>query len=337
MRAPEERSHNPSHSAELNLGSYFKRMLKRIGHGERPFDERPGLTALTHITCAYYDIELGINPDLIGFFLRLPAIKAIYANSVGHTPNLNIRGGMLEPIQLGISNLTHIELENCGLRSEDLGHILRANKCLQTFIYEIGGISWREVSLQGLQQVLTLVASSLENLWIGYDASYYESQPLSPMSFTTFEYLRFLRVPSTFILGNPPRDGTHSHSKYSLAGIFPCQLEILEIAYNQCDGLSLIGTLTELLWQNQIGGELTHLKKIILKGDTLKQDDSSLLRKFAPFIDMAEVVAGINVTVVDGLREHYYTDSREVLYGIGRGTGWAPDLLSPPRNRWWFW
>ena len=90
---------------------YFERILKRIVGKEKPFDALPALTKLTDVMYSCPHEEWGNKFGFTGLFLRLPAIRFIYAHNIESSDAGSGCDASLATIQLGISNLTYIELD----------------------------------------------------------------------------------------------------------------------------------------------------------------------------------------------------------------------------------
>ncbi|MCJ1242619.1 hypothetical protein MMC14_010628 [Varicellaria rhodocarpa] len=339
---------------------YFKRTLSRIGAKEKPFDTKSILTTLTDVMLTPHDLNdwRGMEPTFLGLFTHLPAIKAIYAYRVGLSGNplrepthfrtrafnyegpqrwVELHAPRMEPLtlQARVSNLTHIELRNCQLRTKDIENILWASKCLKTLIYEIGSeeFNYCNSSELGLQEALRPVEGSLENLWLDYGFSGINDPTaygmMEPMSFTKFKSLKFLRIASVFLCGSTliakgdsEQGGGISEQEFPLTGSFPPQLEILEVHHHEHNIISLVSVIERLLIQKQAGTELTCLKSLVLQGRFGKRKESLSLSRFAAMLETAETV-DVKVALVKNPRENRYVDDENMSWGLSGDVKWA--------------
>ena len=313
--------------------TYLTRTLTRIVYREKPFDTEPALTVLNTVM---QNSGLSIDQTpLTALFSRLPAIKAIYASGVDSSGEYPI------PKKLGDlqSTATHIELKDCKLDSEDLQFILQTNKDLRTFIYEIGRdrdyADDPTFTTMGLQKALQPLETSLEKLWVDYgqtwladDQTFHWHDVIESMSFVAFKTLKFLRVASAFLFGDPEFGGHGYDLDRPLECTFPPQLETLELSHCEYNTANLIRAITNLLKRKKQGIELVLLNKIILEGAICEwetrycAEKDDLLSALVYLLTIAED-ANVNITLLDNRRDAGDSETHERLWGIGRNVRWA--------------
>ena len=273
----------------------------------------------------YYSDDNGMSPKFIGLFQCHPAMKKIYGYAVGSQLDEGIPEETLTSLPPGISNITHLELKDCRLRTIDLGHVLRATKNLKTFIYKIGlpMLSFCDFSTLGLQQALRAVEHSLENLWIDCGRSDFEEKSelniIKPMSFTSFISLKFLRIATIFITGESPGEHNLDDLECLLDSRFPSRLETLDLFHYADQMTNLMNAIDRLLGQKKLGSELTHLREVNLKGRCPFFSPENLfetLRRTAKGV-------GIDVTLTHYEEEPSYLHWEKVLWGMNRDIEWA--------------
>jgi hypothetical protein len=83
--------------------------------------------------CRYPD-----HPDFFGACICLPAIKRLYGFNQGNEEEAEGTTSTFEELQLSSSSVEFIELRHSKLKISNFDLLLKAPKCLKTFMYEIG-------------------------------------------------------------------------------------------------------------------------------------------------------------------------------------------------------
>ncbi|PVF97888.1 hypothetical protein CPB86DRAFT_873809 [Serendipita vermifera] len=124
----------------------------------------------------------------------------------------------------GSSNVETIELQYCGLRSEDITHIIRLPRALKRFIYEPGSrLDWAgDRELDGYKLALDHVSESLEHLDFRWGDQEGLEDTLKVWSLHKFSSLKVLCIDSTLLYGFDSSSTTPLISKS-----LPNSLEVL--------------------------------------------------------------------------------------------------------------
>ena len=261
--------------------NYFERTIARIGYGEKPFDIQPALSLLTdivHTEHNAYHKDSAMSPKYIGLLLLLPAIQFIHAYLGRHYIDGDDSEIILATLPTSSSGLTHLELLDSIVPSDNLLHILRASKNLKTFIYEArSSASAYGFSTPVLQEALKPAEKCLTNLWLDcyeYSDSFFAStEAVKPMNFSSFTSLMSLHVQSVFLFGDPAAGGSEDDQKRLLRGVFPHQLKILEIVHRGHSPANLLVGLKDLFQEKQAGNKIADLERLaVVPGGLVWQD-----------------------------------------------------------------
>ena len=315
-----------------NGKGYLERILERAYFGEKPFDVQPAFPHLNEVFLTYYSDLGGVNPCCLELFGGLPAVRAIYGHRIGRTRDdallATCWGNDAES-----SHVTHIELKDSRLDPLDIEYLLIPYKCLQTFIFEIGGNSIYDCPIEttSLRCALEPLKHSLRHLWIDLTKSAEIEivdeglHHFGPMSFTDFRTLTFLRISIPFISGYPEADGDLARDGWLLRNVFPSSLQSLELVH--CDMLSSFLTLLiavqELLCQKQLGREVPQLQLLVIESNTLLYAGIDSRRFLRTLLKDAEN-SSVRVTLVDNQKAARRVPREERLWGLGRDIEWAP-------------
>ena len=205
---------------------------------------------------------------------------------------------------------------------KDLQNMLWASKCLKTVKYEIGLEDFLSCNFSelGLQEALRPVESSVENLWLDYRRGYRKHPHgiMDPMSFTTFNSLKFLRIASIFLYGTKmiddgdrEQESSDNEQEFPIKRTFPPQIQVLEVNHHNHNDMTLIKIMERLLLQKQASAELTRLNSLVLH-DPFSMRELSSSSRFMALVKTAELI-GVRVTLVNNTLEYRY-DADENIF-----------------------
>ena len=279
------------------------------------------------------DDKYGVSPSLIGRFLQLPYIRAIFAFFVGSEEENEDANKALLTLPKGSSAIAHLELKESRLSTPDITNMLMAPIALTTFIYETGTgyLSWCDISFTALRDALTLQEHSLENIWLDYEHQYEvcftDESDFAPMrSFASFTKLKSLRIATVFIFGGEKTGYIDQQYRNEmlhrrLTDVFPATLEVLHFSHCQDHFSHLSVALEEL--PSHASMHVPKLNKIILEGsgNELKRpwSDSAGLAKLAEIQD-------ISLTTLDTRVNTSPEDSVERGWGTDASIQWATEV-----------
>ena len=285
---------------------YFERTMERVGRNRKPFDTQPtliGLTDVVHHGWSSWDI----SSSYLGLFLLLPAIQTLKADRLD-APDWEKGGGKVAKLMSRFSNLTltHLELKDSCVPTDTLRCILRVTKNLKSFIYEVSSVRLGTYySFLGLQEALENVEICLENLWLQRSNAenceeifFYETDMVEPMSFFSFMSLKSLHVEGAFLYSDMAVGGSAGNQQRLLRGIFPHQLETLEIVRSNYNNANLVAGLKDLLEERHLGAEIVNLKELIVlpSYSTLKEFLEDFSDAIVPVYTVVQN-AGVAMTV----------------------------------------
>ena len=333
---------------DLELGekvTYLSRMMQRASGKEKPFDTAPAFERLSDITCTQnshedverYDGEAEEQEYPCYPFtpFPLPAVSRILGfNSIFQVGSANQNPWVL-PLAWGFSSqLSHLELRECLLTSEDVVNLLRVPTALKTFIYEVAPKTPDSSNLNvNIYKAMEYQKGSLENIWLDFFpldeelVKFPQLRDAKPMpSFADFNNLKTLRIASPFLFGDIRRlrRERKGHSDI-LASLLPEGLHTLHIT--RCDHhIELIEKPLEFFLLRL--PNTTHLRKIIIE-----HPYSQALGGSSRIIELIQLAEGKNISLIAGQAglEHVadgcYDWEPLSMYRCRVGRSWG---VSPP-------
>lgn len=302
---------------------YFDRMLERVLRKEKPFDQKPAFQHLRDVMHTHDNDTYGLLPKYLSLFTFLPAIRAVFGyclESSTEDDNLQIHDTLRSLCTP--SSLSHLELRDCRLNTENLTLLLQAPKALKTFIYDISvpAFSFCEVESHKIRNAITPQENFLENLWLEYEDMSAGEIMIPMRSFSSFKCLQILRIEANFLVGNfdniTPEDNSFSqNSRCDLIDIFPRTLQTLQIM--RCND-QVIRALEELILQKS--AQVPNLVELVLSGSLLELDN--LRDKFARLADVSQS-KGVSLCYKGKVEYDSAAEKVEKLWGINESFSWA--------------
>ena len=150
----------------INPNQHMK-MFRRFVNKEKPFNVQPAFSSLGVIVTDFSRTKHDVSADLLTSYLQIPSLRKFCGQGF-ITSDDDIGLQRLAQLETASSSITHLEFRACRLSIGDLANVLRACKCLKTFIFDLGGKHPNCFMYDGLglRDALLWNKRSLENLWI---------------------------------------------------------------------------------------------------------------------------------------------------------------------------
>lgn len=262
---------------------YVERMMRRAGHGEKPFDVSPAFQALTKLMYTSTKRKCGIDPKYLALSMPFPSIHAIYGHCLGSPFGSAGVSASLAVLATASSTLKHLELRDCTLKKADITHLLRVPMALNTFILDLGSshLSYCEVNPRDIRNALTPQEHCLEYLWLNYNEPrggfprWWDNESDALMgSFSSFRSLQVLKIAAIFLFGKEnfhfrcgKSDAAGQDSNGSsarLTDLLPNSLLTLHLSRCE-DGFSgTLQSLEDLILRKE--SSIPELKNLVLEG-----------------------------------------------------------------------
>ena len=296
-------------------------MFKRLGHGEKPFDERPALQHLTYVMHSVGGEKYGMLPTFFATLLRVPLVRRLHCENMGSEDIEDSTYDELREQESRSSAVTRLELLNSALHRADMDHVLRIPKALDTFISDVGvgHQTYAPLDFAAMRTALDAYRESLETLWLGNQRCAYEEwmedEDIAPLTgFASFPKLKRMGMNPIFLFGfndaenggdqdqdegreredfvEDSRPDWDESTHRRLRGFLPPNLKVFTISFIQFRGAHLLKALIDLM-----PARPASLKVIRLEGAV--RESESLWAGLAELARLARA-EGVDLSIIDG-------------------------------------